>query len=233
MWSTLTFLLLLLACPLRRPPPTRYGMSSGSRSASFSVPTSRDVLWERALSALPHVLLSALRAAELDDPRVLIEYPTGRIEDLETLLGETFGKGGAPSGAASSEQSPSTSGNFCTAIPLNSSGTTTSPGGLVESVVSVGGDPRTDQECCDEASSVVTGGDPKTDRSLRSNLGASVDSPQSGGLATQTAITVPVSPGLNSVFAFSHGHDPVHPDGFPSSQISEVHDGWSTNFALS
>ena len=86
------------------------------------MPTSRDVLWERALSALPHVLLSALRAAELDDPRVLIEYPTGTTEDFETLLGETFGEGGAPSGAASTEQPPSTSGNSCSAAPLNSSG---------------------------------------------------------------------------------------------------------------
>ena len=143
--------------------------------------TSRDVLWERALSALPDALLSALRAAELDEPRVLCEYPKGTITDLEMLLGETLGRDGAPLGAASSEQPPSTSGNFCTAIPLNSSGTSTSPGGLVESVVSVGGDPRTDQEFCDEACSVVTGGDPKTDHSLRSNLGASVDSPHSGG----------------------------------------------------
>ena len=60
-------------------------MSSGSRSTSFSVSTSRDMLWECALSALPDALLSALRAAELDDPRVLSEYPRGRLTDLETL----------------------------------------------------------------------------------------------------------------------------------------------------
>ena len=150
-------------------------MSSGSRSASFSVPTSRNVLWERALSALPHVLLSALRAAELDDPRVLIEYPTGTTEDFETLLGETFGEGGASSGAASTEQPPSTSGNSCSAAPLNSSGTSSSAGGLV-----VGGVPRTDQEICVEASSVATGGDPKTDHSLFVGM-TCVDSPLRGG----------------------------------------------------
>ena len=52
--------------------------------------------------------------------------------------------------------------------------------------------------------------------------------PIRGGLATQTAITVPDSPGLNPDFAISRGLDPVHPDGFPSSQISEVHDGLTT-----
>ena len=46
-----------------------------------------------------------------------------------------------------------------------------------------------------------------------------------GGLATQTAISDPDSPGLNPDFAVSGGLDHVHSDGFPHSQISEVHDG--------
>ena len=54
--------------------------------------TSRDVLWERALSALPAELLSALRAAELDDPGVLSEYPR---EDVLTT-DEKLGSGVAP-----------------------------------------------------------------------------------------------------------------------------------------
>ena len=43
----------------------------------------RDVLWERALSGLPDQLLSALRAAELDEPGVLFEYPKMTVEELE------------------------------------------------------------------------------------------------------------------------------------------------------
>ena len=70
--------------------------------------------------------------------------------------------------------------------------------------------------------------DPSTDHSLHSNACVDSDSPHSGGLATQTAITVPDSPGLIPDSAVSHGLDPVHPDGFPSSQISEVHDGLTT-----
>ena len=118
--------------------------------------TFRDVLWERALSALPDVLLSALRAAELDDPRVLSEYPRATLTDLETLLGETFGRDGAPLGAASSGQPSSSSCNSTTAIPLRSSGT--SPGGLVGSVLEVGTDPKTGYSSVGS----TKGTDPKT-----------------------------------------------------------------------
>ena len=69
-------------------------MSLSARSSSFSL--SRDVFWERALLALPDPLLSALRAAELDDPWVLFTS-----KDLEKLLGETLGGDGVPSGARS------------------------------------------------------------------------------------------------------------------------------------
>ena len=138
-WSTQTFLPFppRLSCFVVLRPPAD-GMSSGSWSASFSV------------SALPDPLLSALRAAELDDPRVLCEYLKGTMKDLEMLLGETLGRDGAPSGAASSEQPSSISCNSSTAIPLNSSGTSSFLGGLVDSGVSVGGDPKTDPSllCC-------------------------------------------------------------------------------------
>ena len=99
----------------------------------------------------------------------------GRPRTSRRYWGETFGEGGAPSGAASTEQPPSTSGNSCSAAPLNSSGTSSSAGGLV-----VGGVPRTDQEICVEATSVATGGDPKTDHSLFVGM-ACVDSPLRGG----------------------------------------------------
>ena len=51
------------------------------------------------MSALPPVLLSALRAAELDDPRVLGEYPVDSLHDLEEYVGGKIEIGGALSGA--------------------------------------------------------------------------------------------------------------------------------------
>ena len=84
-------------------------MSYVAQSTSSSVSSgraSRDVLWERALSALPPVLLSALRAAELDDPRVLSEYLVESLHDLEEYMGGKVEIGGAPSGAASTSHSP-------------------------------------------------------------------------------------------------------------------------------
>ena len=43
-----------------------------------------------------------------------------------------------------------------------------------------------------------------------------VDSPLTGGLATQTATPDPVSPALDPVLAVSRGLDPEYSDGFPS-----------------
>ena len=220
-WSTLTFLPFLLACfvVLRL---LVDGMSSGSRSASFSVSTSRDVLWECALSALPDALLSALRAAELDEPRVLCEYPKGTIKDLEMLLGETLGRDDAPSGAA---QPPSSSCNSSTATPLNSSGTSSSPDGMVDSVVSVGGVPKPDH-----ASLIVEkGGDPRTDLSLRSNACVDADSPQSG-LATQTANLD--SPAC-TVLAVSRADYSEHADGFSTTDFPAVRDGFPSSAKVS
>ena len=205
--------------------------------------TSRDVLWERALSALPDVLLSALRAAELDDPRVLSEYPRGTLTDLETLLEETFGRDGAPLGAASSGQPSSSSCNSATAIPLKSSGT--SPGGLVESVLEVGTDPKTGFSLVGIPVGVV-GGDPRTGLFVPSGgevktdhipfdvqmvclVDETVDSPLPGGLATQTAIPDPVSPALDPDLILTLGselrdefpgveQDPEFRDGLPSTE---------------
>ena len=130
-----------------------------------------------------------------------------------------------PSGAASPTHCSTPAFDSRLLTPLStatSSGSAASAAGVLDSAM--GGDPRTAQ-----ASFVhVTGGDPKTDHSLRVSANLVGDSPHSGGQATQTAITVPVSPGLNPDLAISRGHDPVHPDGFPSSQISEVHDGLTT-----
>ena len=92
------------------------GMSYVAQSTSSSVSSgraARDVLWERALSALPPELLSALRAAELDDPRVLSEYPLESLHDLEEYMGGKVEIGGAPSGAASTSHSPLSSSHSC------------------------------------------------------------------------------------------------------------------------
>ena len=150
------------------------GMSYVAKSTSSSVSlgssgVSRDVLWERALSALPPVLRSALRAAELDDPRVLSEYPVESLRDLEDSVGGKLETGGVPSGATSSGQPSSSSCKSSTAILSESSGT--SPGGLVGSVLEVGStmgtDPRTGiapfVPSGGEVKTDHTGGDPRTD----------------------------------------------------------------------
>ena len=43
-----------------------------------SVSLVRDALWERALASQPEPLVRALRAADLDDPAVLLNYRTER-----------------------------------------------------------------------------------------------------------------------------------------------------------
>ena len=97
--------------------------AGGSRTSSSvsSGRAARDVLWERALSALPPELLSALRAAELDDPRVLSEYPVESLHDLEEYVGGKVEIGGAPSGAASSAHSTLSSSHSCS-LPTGPSG---------------------------------------------------------------------------------------------------------------
>ena len=120
------------------------GMSYVAQSTSSSVSSGRaalDVLWERALSALPPELLSALRAAELDDPRVLSEYPVESLHDLEEYM---VGKVeiGAPSGAASTTHSPLSSSHSCS-LQTGPSGSGSSWTADV-AVTGKGGDPRND-----------------------------------------------------------------------------------------
>ena len=101
-----------------------------------------------------------------------------------------------------------------------------------------GGDPKTDQhvpsggevetdQFVPSGGEVKTdhfdrqGGDPKTDHDpfdvqMACFVDESVDSPLTGGLATQTAIPDPVSPALDPVLAVSRGFDPEDSDGFPS-----------------
>ena len=104
---------VLLACLRLRTRTSTLRMNAGVTRALLSVssppsfrPSSsaRDVFWERALSGLPDQLLSALRAAELDEPGVLLEYPKMTVEELKGTLGEALGDHVAPSGAASSGQ---------------------------------------------------------------------------------------------------------------------------------
>ena len=72
--------------------------------------------------ALPGPLLSALRAAELDDPGVLCEYPSLSKEELYAWLGEKLGEdayamnsGATPSGSTALLLR---SWNSSTAIPM-------------------------------------------------------------------------------------------------------------------
>ena len=199
----------------------------------------RDVLWVRALGALPDELRSALCAAELDDPWVLCEYPTESRQYLEEFLGGSLEKGGAPSGAAStSHLSFSSLATSSVSIGPNSSWT-----GLPARAgdTGTGGVPKTDQttlsDCLSKAYDVEMGGDARTDLSLHSKACVDADSPQSGGLATQTAISATVSPALDPDVALTLGselrdeypsilQDPDHRDGFPSSaEVSENRDG--------
>ena len=82
------------------------------------------------------------------------------------------------------------------------------------SLRSLGGDPKADHE----ASKRDRGGDPKTDHSHCVNARFGGNSPRLGRLATQTATSDPVSPGLNPDFAVSRGfgHGSEVRDGFPS-----------------
>ena len=68
------------SCVFRRRPFVCVTMSLYARSSSS--PVSSDVLWERALSALPDLLLAALRAAELNDPWVLPKGDCGRSDGV-------------------------------------------------------------------------------------------------------------------------------------------------------
>ena len=117
----------------------------------------RDVLWERALSGLPDQLLSALRAEELDEPGVLLEYPR-MTKELKGTMGEKLGDHVASSGAACSGQPTTSSLNSSTATTL----TSRVASGLVLSG-SVGGDPRTDHAIFGESYDVEKGGYPRTD----------------------------------------------------------------------
>ena len=138
------------------------GSSRTVSSVSLSSVGFRDGPWERALLALPDQLLSALRAGELDDPGVLCEYPRMTAEELYAWLREKLGEDGALSGATSPAQFSTTSCGSGTAMPLSLTvpsrgpSTATNLDGLVVSVVSVGGDPKSDHAS-------LTGGDPKTD----------------------------------------------------------------------
>ena len=128
------------------------------------MPTSRDMLWERAFSALPHVLLSALRAAELDDPRVLSEYPVESLQNLEEIMGGKFETGGVPAGATSSGQrsfsSPNSTSTSLSRAGSASAGTTMASlvGRVDSSVGSTKADPKTGLSLF-----VPSGGEVKTD----------------------------------------------------------------------
>ena len=227
--------------------------AGGSRTSSSvsSGRAARDVLWERALSALPPELLSALRAAELDDPRVLSEYPVESLHDLEEYVGGKVEIGGAPSGAASSAHSPLSSSHSCS-LQTGPSGSGSS-GTADVPVTGRGGDPRTDHFPL--AGAHEGGGDPRTDHALSDGIARFLVgvSPHSGGLATQTATPSPActDPGISADFSRDSevrdgcpssavvselpdglsiiSHDPHHRDAFPSSaEVPVLPDGLST-----
>ena len=186
------------------------------------------MLLERTVASLPLPLAEALRTAGLDDTGTLVEYPRSTVEELERALGLTLGGGGAlaSSGAASSEQTTTTYGHGVPLLALEWPGVSAT--GMVGSV-SVGGDPKTDHasSICveggdpktDHASLLTTGGDPKTVHSL----GKADISPQSGGLATQTA--TPDSPACTES-AVSRAECPEHADGFSTTNFPAVPDGF-------
>ena len=226
---------------------------------------------ERALSRLPDQLLSALRVAELDEPGVLFEYPRMTVEELKGSMGEMLGDHVAPSGAASSGQPTTSSLNSSTAATLTprvacGMVVSESVGGdpRTDLFVPSGGEVKTDLfvPSGDEVKTGLfvpsggevktdhfdrTGGDPKTDHIPFSVQMARVvdemaDSPRSGGLATQTAISATVSPALDPDVAVSSTltlgselrdelpscqGDPEVRDEFPSFvQRSECRDGF-------
>ena len=224
--------------------------SSPSLRPSSSV---RDVLWERALSGLPDQLLSALRSAELDEPGVLFEYTWMTEEEPQGTVGEKLGDHVAPSGAASSGQPTTSSLHSSTATTLTSriaSGMVVSGSvggdprtGHVSLNVEKGGDPSTDHFFPSGGDVktdqfVPSGGDVKTDHFVPSGGDVKTDqfpfSAQMLGVVDEMAATCPpyrlgrlatetVSPALHTDLAFSHGHDPVHLDAFPSSQLASDH----------
>ena len=192
------------------------------------------------MSALPPVLLSALRAAELDDPRVLSEYPVEALHDLEEYMGGKVEIGGAPSGAASTSHSP-LSACHSSSFPTGPSGSGSSwTADVVET--GKGGDPRTDHSLLVDLAHGTRegGGDPKTDQSLSVGIAGRASSilvgvsPHSGGLATQTAIPSPVCTDLGISTGLAHddelcdgcpsiAEDSVHPDGLTSIMEDPVH----------
>ena len=208
------------------------GMSYVAQSTSSSVSSgraARDVLWERALSALPPELLSALRAAELDDPRVLGEYPVESLHDLEEYMGGKVEIGGAPSGAASSSHSPLSSSHSCS-LQTGPSGSGSSWTADV-AVTGKGGDPRTDHFPLAGMTHGAHegGGDPRTDHTLSGGIARIIVgvSPHSGGLATQTATPSPACTDLGISTDFSR--DSEVRDGCPSSaDVSVLPDGLTT-----
>ena len=216
--------------------------AGGSRTSSSvsSGRAARDVLWERALSALPPVLLSALRAAELDDPRVLGEYPVDSLHDLQEYVGGNIEIGGAPSGAASSAHSPLSS-SHSSSLPPGPSGSASS--WAVDGVdTGKGGDPKTGHSlaCAHEG-----GGDPRTDHALSGGVARLVgDSPHPGGLASQTAFPSPACTelGISGELADDDEvrdgcpsiEDSVHPDGFTAiSQFPEHPDAFPSTAEVS
>ena len=129
------------------------------------------------MSGLPDQLLSALRAAELDEPGVLLEYPKMTVEELKGTMGEALGDHVAPSGAASSGQPTISSLISSSAAPLTpwvASGMVASGHGVVEgkgtdprtglSFVPSGGEVKTDHKGTDPKTGFVpSGGEVKTD----------------------------------------------------------------------
>ena len=199
----------------------------------------RDVLFLRALGGLLPPLLTALRESGLDDAGTLLNYPL----DLEDKGDESRQ---APSGTASTGHRPLLAMTICTTplmeATVSSTRTTVatpaSAGGTVDSVIDVGGDPRTDQfvPSGGEVKTdqfVPSGGEVKTDQFVPSGgevktdhipfsvqmAGVSeeiADSPRSEGLATQTAISATVSPALDPDVALTLGSELR--DGLPSYQ---------------
>ena len=186
------------------------------------------MLWERTVASLPLPLAEALRTAGLDDPGTLVEYPRSTVEELGRGLGRMLVgfDALASSGAASSGQTKTTYGHGVPLLALEWPGVSAS--GMVGSV-SMGGVPKTDHASLicveggdpktDHASLLTMGGDPKTVHSL----GKGDISPQSGGLATQTA--TPDSPACTES-AVSRAECPEHADGFSTTNFPAVPDGF-------
>ena len=70
--------------------PWHKGVDTGTLERVAVTDVGRDVLWEHAVASLPPPLTLALRAAGLDVPCVLLEYPTNKLEEVEHALGLTL-----------------------------------------------------------------------------------------------------------------------------------------------